>query len=243
VSGIRNGKRKRGQVRIGALDPGLTPNAGMTAISELCDRLGVIESVTQRWVRLSSALAGTGLGNCWSGSRRLSWPGRTSWSGWTGNAPMRRVSSSRRCRDCARPPPPGLARRLSDKQWRAVEAGVAAVTERLLRLRPAQRSAVLAEGPVTIDLDTTDVEVYGSSKRGVALTIRGNGWAARMWPPGPKPRSCWPPSWARVSTTPARAPRVCCAARWPPPHRPKGTRNVGLDRFGVAPGASAAMMV
>jgi hypothetical protein len=26
---------------------------------------------------------------------------------------------------------------------------------------PAPRAAALAEGPVTIDLDTTDVEVYG----------------------------------------------------------------------------------
>ena len=39
---IRGGKRKRQQVRIGVPDRALTPNAGMAAVTELCDRLGVI---------------------------------------------------------------------------------------------------------------------------------------------------------------------------------------------------------
>ena len=38
-----NGYRQ--QPRIGAPDPALTPNAGLAAISELCDRLGVIEAL------------------------------------------------------------------------------------------------------------------------------------------------------------------------------------------------------
>jgi hypothetical protein len=53
----------------------------------------------------------------------------------------------------------GLARRISDPQWRDVETGVARVTERMLSLLPAERSAALLDGPVTVDLDTTDVEV------------------------------------------------------------------------------------
>jgi hypothetical protein len=55
----------------------------------------------------------------------------------------------------------GLARRVTPGQWRAVEAGVAAVTGRMLSLLPAERAFALTEGPITIDLDTTDVEVYG----------------------------------------------------------------------------------
>jgi hypothetical protein len=69
----------------------------------------------------------------------------------------------------------GLARRLTNEQWRALEAGVAAVTERMLTLLPAGRSAALSQGPVTIDLDTTDVEVYGSKKRGVAFSANHQG--------------------------------------------------------------------
>jgi len=67
----------------------------------------------------------------------------------------------------------GLARRITGGQWQAVESGVAAVTERMLALLPAERAAALAEGPVTIDLDATDVEVYGRKKRGVAYNHQG----------------------------------------------------------------------
>jgi hypothetical protein len=45
-----------------------------------------------------------------------------------------------------------------------VEAGLAVVTERMV---------ALTEGPVTIDLDATDVEVYGRKKRGVAYNHQG----------------------------------------------------------------------
>ena len=50
---------------------------------------------------------------------------------------------------------------------------LAAVTQRMLDLMPAPRAAALAGGPVTIDLDTTDVEVYGRKKRGVAYNHQG----------------------------------------------------------------------
>jgi hypothetical protein len=43
----------------------------------------------------------------------------------------------------------------------------------MLGLLPAERAAELAGGPVTIDIDATDVEVYGSKKRGVAYTYQG----------------------------------------------------------------------
>ena len=58
----------------------------------------------------------------------------------------------------------GLARRITPAQWDAVGQGLAAVTSRMLSLLPAPRAAALAEGPVTIDLDTTDVEVHGRQK-------------------------------------------------------------------------------
>ena len=53
------------------------------------------------------------------------------------------------------------------------------MTGRMLALMPAPRAAALAEGPVTIDLDTTDVEVYGRKKRGVAYNHQGQ----RVGPP------------------------------------------------------------
>ena len=45
VAWIRGRKQKRGQARIGAPDAALTPSAGLAAVGELCDRLGVIEAL------------------------------------------------------------------------------------------------------------------------------------------------------------------------------------------------------
>jgi hypothetical protein len=67
----------------------------------------------------------------------------------------------------------GIARRFTEKQWPGAEAGLARATARMLGLLPAERAAELAEGPVTIDIDATDVEVYGSRKRGVAYNYQG----------------------------------------------------------------------
>ena len=66
----------------------------------------------------------------------------------------------------------GLARRITPAQWEAVGHGLAPVTGRMLDLVPAERAAALDEGPVTIDLDTTNV-VYGRKKRGVAYNHQG----------------------------------------------------------------------
>jgi Transposase DDE domain group 1 len=66
----------------------------------------------------------------------------------------------------------GLARRITDSQWAAVETGVAVVTTGMLaRFSAAPREALLTT--VTIDLDTTDVEVYGRRKQGVADNYQG----------------------------------------------------------------------
>ena len=42
MGSIRGERRKRQHVRVGAADRALTANAGLAAVSELCDRLGVI---------------------------------------------------------------------------------------------------------------------------------------------------------------------------------------------------------
>jgi hypothetical protein len=47
VKRIRGGRRGRQQVRPGAPDRSLTANAGLAAVSELCDRLGVIEALDE----------------------------------------------------------------------------------------------------------------------------------------------------------------------------------------------------
>jgi hypothetical protein len=66
----------------------------------------------------------------------------------------------------------GLARRLSAGQWHAVETGLGDAAAAAVGLLPVDRAAALCE-QVTIDLDTTDVEVYGRRKRGVAFNHQG----------------------------------------------------------------------
>src|SRR5713101_2968873 len=67
----------------------------------------------------------------------------------------------------------GLSRRFTARHWRGAETGLAQATARMVGLLPQERAAELAGGPVTIDIDATDVEVYGSKKRGVAYTYQG----------------------------------------------------------------------
>jgi hypothetical protein len=66
-------------------------------------------------------------------------------------------------------------------------AGLAAVTSRMLSLLPVPRAAALTGGPVTIDLDTTDMEVYGRKKRGVAYNHRPDDRAVKRRRRAPVP--------------------------------------------------------
>ena len=66
----------------------------------------------------------------------------------------------------------GLARRFTDGQWHAVETGIGDIHTAMLAALPVERAAALC-AEVTLDLDTTDVEVYGRHKRGVAYNYQG----------------------------------------------------------------------
>ena len=53
-----------------------------------------------------------------------------------------------------------------------METGIGDIHTAMLAALPPARAAALCD-QVTIDLDTTDVEVYGSKKRGVAYNYQG----------------------------------------------------------------------
>jgi hypothetical protein len=172
VDRLRGMRRLRRLVGIGAPDPSLTAVSGMVAVTELVDRLNMIKlldaaigpikvrdrghSGGQLLVGLAAAqLAGedflVGLDR-----RRDDVAGRVL-------APVPGLSSTTAA---------GLARRFTDGQWRAVETGIGDVHTAMLAALPPKRAAALCE-TVTIDLDTTDVEVYGPKKRGVAYNYQG----------------------------------------------------------------------
>jgi hypothetical protein len=174
VKRIRSGwGRSRQQPRIGAPDRSLTPNAGLAAVTELCGRLGVIGALDAAVGPVKQRDRGFGAGELLTGLAAAQLAGEDFLVGLDRQradaagqqiTPVPGLSSTTAA---------GLARRVTPAQWRAVETGLAAVTGRMLALLPASRAAVLTGGPVTIDLDTTDVEVYGSKKRGVAWNHQG----------------------------------------------------------------------
>jgi hypothetical protein len=173
VSRIRGRKPEWQRVRAGAPDRSLTANAGLAVVTELCDRLGVIEALDAAVGVVKQRNRGFGAGELLTGIAAAQLAGEDF---LTGLDRQRADAAGQRITPVpglASTTAAGLARRITPAQWEAVEHGVAAVTGRMLDLVPAKRAAALADGPVTIDLDTTDVEVYGSKKRGVAYNHQG----------------------------------------------------------------------
>jgi Transposase DDE domain group 1 len=173
VSRIRAGRRKRQQVRVGAPDAALTGSAGLAAVTELCDRLGVIGELDAAVGPIKQRDRGFGAGELLTGIAAAQLAGEDFLTGLDRQRADVAGQQITPVPGLASTTAAGLARRFTPGQWQAVEQGVAAVTGRMLSLLPAGRAAALADGPVTIDLDTTDVEVYGRKKRGVAYNHQG----------------------------------------------------------------------
>ena len=66
-----------------------------------------------------------------------------------------------------------LAGRFGPAALAGIEAAVGVLASRWLVRLPAQRRAELVTGRPTIDLDSSDIEVFGRQKRGVAYTYEG----------------------------------------------------------------------
>jgi hypothetical protein len=165
--------RTRGKIKIGAADPSLTAAGGMIAVTELCGRLGLIEALDEAMGPVKQRRRGFTGGQVLAGMAAAQLAGEDFLVG------LDRVRADAAGQQVT--PVPGLAtstaagiaRRFTAGHWRGAEAGLAAATARMTGLLPAERTAELAEGPVTIDIDATDVEVYGRKKRGVAYTYQG----------------------------------------------------------------------
>jgi hypothetical protein len=156
VGSIRGERRKRQQVRIGAADRALTANAGLAAVSELCGRLGVIGALDAAVGPVKQRDRGFGAGELLTGIAAAQLAGEDFLTGLDRQRADAAGQQITPVPGLASTTAAGLARRITPAQWLAVEAGPA-----------------LAAGPVTIDLDTTDVEVYGRKKRGVAYNHQG----------------------------------------------------------------------
>jgi len=165
--------KTRGRIQIGADDPSLTGAGGMLAVTELCERLGLIPALDAGMGPVKQRRRGFSGGQVLAGMAAAQLAGEDFLVG------LDRVRADQ-AGQLVTPVPglatstaAGIARRFTQQHWRGAETGLARVTARMLGLLPAERAAGLAEGPVTIDIDATDVEVYGSKKSGVAYNYAG----------------------------------------------------------------------
>jgi hypothetical protein len=172
VGTVREIRRLRRRVRIGAPDPSLTRFSGMAAVTELIERLNMIKLLDAAIGPIKARDRG------FSGGQLLVGMACAQLAGEDFLVGLDRYRADAAGQALAAVPglssttAAGLARRLSEAQWRAVETGIGDVHAAMLALLPAQRAAQLC-AQVTIDLDTTDVEVYGRYKRGVAFNHQG----------------------------------------------------------------------
>jgi hypothetical protein len=173
VKRIRSGTGKGQQARIGAPDRSLTANAGLAAVSELCGRLGVIGALDAAVGPVKQRDRGFSGGELLAGIAAAQLAGEDFLAGLDRQRADAAAQQITPVAGLSATTAAGIARRFTPGQWQAVEGGLAAVTERMLGLLPPERAAALTGGPVTIDLDATDVEVYGPGKRGVAYNHQG----------------------------------------------------------------------
>jgi Transposase DDE domain group 1 len=144
----------------------------MAVVSELCERLGVVEALDGAVGPIKQRDRGYSAGQLLVGLAAAQLAGEDHLIGLD----RHRVEAAGQeltpvpglCSTTAA----GLARRISERQWAMVERGMARVSARMLARVSRRRREALTRS-VTIDLDTTDVEVYGRHKRGVAYNYQG----------------------------------------------------------------------
>jgi hypothetical protein len=175
VGRVREIRRVRRRVRIGAPDASLTRFSGAIAVTELVDRLAMIKLLDAAIGPIKSRDRGFSGGQLLVGIAAAQLAGEDFLVGLDRQRADQVGQVLAAVPGLASTTAAGLARKFTDAQWHAVETGLADVAAAALAalavVAPA-RAAALCE-TVTIDLDTTDVEVYGRKKRGVAFNHQG----------------------------------------------------------------------
>jgi Transposase DDE domain group 1 len=172
VGRLRVGKRPWLKVRVGAPDPSLRRVSGMAAVTELCERLDVIGALDGAVGPIKQRARGYSAGQLLVGLAAAQLAGEDHLVGLDRHRADTAGQALTPVPGLCSTTAAGLARGIGEGQWSRVQTGVAAVSARMLARLPAARRAALLRR-VTIDLDTTDVEVYGRGTRGVAYNYQG----------------------------------------------------------------------
>ena len=179
VKSVPGGKRvakrrpgRGGRVRIGVPDAALTGSAGLAALGEVDRVLGLVQALDAGIGAIKVRDRGL------SGGQLLMAMASCQLAGGDHLASLdRRRADTAGQRLEAVPTPPsrtagGLARRFGPEALAGIESAIGVVNaEVVARVGQVRRSALLRQ--VTMDIDATDVEVYGPGKDGCAYNYQG----------------------------------------------------------------------
>ncbi|GAA4561179.1 IS1380-like element ISCgl4 family transposase [Pseudonocardia xishanensis] len=147
----------------------------MAAVTELVERLGLIERLDAAVGPIKARERGLSAGQVLVGMAAAQLCGEDFLVGLDRHRADRAGQALTPVPGLASTTAAGLARRFTDGQWAAVETGLGdvhrAALDLLEPLDPDSGHALATD--VTIDMDATDVEVYGRLKQGVAFNHQG----------------------------------------------------------------------
>src|SRR5664280_2876838 len=165
---------RRPRIEFRADDPTLTPNGGLALVAETCRVLDVIGTIERHVGPIKARRRGAGAGELLVGLAECMLAGGDF---FTDLDPMRADVAGAQLRAVAEPPASttavGLGRRFGPDQLAGLRAAQAELIDRQVAALPRERRRDLLAVRPTIDLDPTDVEVYGERKERIGWSYAG----------------------------------------------------------------------
>lgn len=166
-------KQLKRRVRIGAADRSVTGLAGLAAVDELTGRLGMVVELDRGIGPIKARARGLTGGQLLMGMATAQLLGQDCLAG------LDRVRADAGCALLTEAPVApsttagNLAGRFGPARLAGIETALVRIYTRWLALAPAAVRAPLVLRDPTIDLDSSDVEVYGPTKQGVGWNYAG----------------------------------------------------------------------
>jgi hypothetical protein len=171
---VKNVGHRSSSVVVRADDPSLTGSAGLVCVAEAVRALGVIDAIDAFVGPIKQRRRGLGAGEFVVSVAECLLGG----GDFLSDLDRARADAAAAALRAVPEPPASttartLAQRFGADELAGIEAAWAETTARAVELAgPAEQARLLAERP-TIDLDSTEIEVFGRAKRGVAYNYLG----------------------------------------------------------------------
>ena len=173
VAMVRGRRGRRKQVRLGRRDVSLTGSGGVVALSELIERLDVLGALDAGIGPVKQRVRGA------TGGEVLAALAQCQLLGGHGLVALDRQRADQAAALLSALPgvasttAAGIARRFGAEQRAGIEVGLATILGRAVARMSEERRAQLFGVDPTIDMDSSEVEVYGRQKQGVAYNYAG----------------------------------------------------------------------